>query len=141
MKEDTQKQNQYYTQYWKNIEVNTSYKVNEFIRDYLTFKERNIPNKDNVYKAFKKYTDKNYTNNENKSVELLLNDMMKFSQYYKKFTKCCVNDNEIDKLLMNINNLDMTVCYPFLLEVFDDFYNEIISRGEIIEVLYRIICI
>ncbi|WP_085829531.1 DUF262 domain-containing protein [Clostridium massiliodielmoense] len=138
MKEDTEHQNIYYTKYWRNIEVNTNYKVNEFIRDYLTFKERSIPNKDNVYKAFKKYTDKNYNCYENKSVELLLKDMMKFSQYYKQFTRCCFNDKKIDKLLTNINNLDMTVCYPFLLEVFDDFNNEIINREELIEVLYYI---
>lgn len=138
MKEDTQQQNIYYSKYWKNIEVNTSYKVNEFIRDYLTFKERSIPNKDNVYKAFKRYTDKNYSYEEDKSVELLLNDMMKFSEYYKQFTKCCSSDKKINDMLTNINNLDMTVCYPFLLEVFDDFNNETISRDELIEVLYYI---
>ncbi|MEN8435873.1 DUF262 domain-containing HNH endonuclease family protein [Clostridium septicum] len=138
MKEDTQQQNIYYSKYWKNIEVNTSYKVNEFIRDYLTFKERSIPNKDNVYKAFKRYTDKNYSYEEDKSVELLLNDMMKFSEYYKQFTKCCSSDKKINDMLTNINNLDMTVCYPFLLEVFDDFNNETISRDELIEILYYI---
>lgn len=138
MKEDTQQQNTYYTKYWRNIEINTNYKVNEFIRDYLTFRERSIPNKDNVYKAFKRYTDKNYNGIKEKSVELLLSDMMKFSEYYKQFTKCCSNDNKINIMISNINNLDMTVCYPFLLELFDDLNNEIINRDEIIEILYYI---
>jgi uncharacterized protein with ParB-like and HNH nuclease domain len=138
MKEDTQNQNTYYSSYWKNIEVNTSYKVNEFIRDYLTFKERNIPNKDNVYKSFKRYTDKNYSYEEDKSVELLLKDMLKFSEYYKAFTKCSTSDKEINTMLTNINNLDMTVCYPFLLEVFDDYSNEIINKDELVDTLYYI---
>lgn len=138
MKESTQNQNNYYTKYWRNIEINTSYRVNEFIRDYLTFEERSIPNKDNVYKSFKRYTDKNYSNKSDKSVELLLMDMLKFSEYYKLFTKCCTDDKQINAMVSNINNLDMTVCYPFLLEVFDDYSKEIINKDELIEVLYYI---
>ena len=48
-------QEELYEQYWSKIEKNTNFQVSAFIRDYLTLKNRTIPNKENVYEDFKKF--------------------------------------------------------------------------------------
>jgi len=122
-------QEKYYEAYWNPIEKNTRYKVDSFIRDYLTLKERIIPNKDKVYISFKKYVKKNYPNGD---IENLLEELLKFSRYYRRIAFSQDNDLKV------INNLDVTVSYPFLLEIFDYHEDKVISDRDLIKILYVI---
>ncbi|ODS35208.1 MAG: hypothetical protein A7316_10720 [Candidatus Altiarchaeales archaeon WOR_SM1_86-2] len=136
MKETSKKQREFYYNYWHKIEENTNKnKVSDFIRDYLTFKDRIIPRKDMVYLSFKRYVHKNYSHNE---TEELLKDLLKFSRYYKRIAFSKDNNPEINKLLERINKLEVTVSYPFLLEIFDDYENKIIDEKDVIEILQTI---
>jgi uncharacterized protein with ParB-like and HNH nuclease domain len=128
-------QEEYYKLYWNPIEKNTQYKVDSFIRDYLTLKERIIPNKDKIYISFKKYVQKNYPNGD---IENLLKELLKFSKYYKRIAFSQDNDLKVNKILKRINNLDVTVSYPFLLEIFDYYEDKVISNGNLINILYII---
>lgn len=97
-------------------------------------KERVIPNKNKVYQYFKNYVTSNISNNEE-----LLKDLLKHSKYYKRI----INPNQLnDKVsieLSKINRLESVVTYPFLMEVFDDFSEEIINEDDLIKILQIII--
>lgn len=125
------KQEELYNLYWYKIEKNTKDYEDNFIRDYLTYKERNIPNKDKIYEFFKNFVKKNYSD----KIEDLLKELLTFSEYYHLIVFSKHKDPEINILLDRINNLEISVSYPFLLEVFDDYANNIITKEGIIEIL------
>jgi uncharacterized protein with ParB-like and HNH nuclease domain len=129
------KQNEYYEKYWNNIEKFTDYNVSGFIRDYLTYKERRVPNINEVYFRFKEYRQKN----AEVSVEDVLKELLRFSEYYNIITHSDHPNKKIKEGLANLNKLNMTVAYPFLLEVFSDYDKEkIISDDNLCELLMTI---
>lgn len=135
MGRDSKTQEKFYNNYWYKIEKNTNDKISGFIRDYLTIRERNIPNKNKVYISFKRYVlDKNI------DIEFLLKDLLKFSTYYKQIYDSCTDNDSVNVLLRRINNLEIFVSYPFLLELFDDYNQNIISIEDLIQALKIIEC-
>lgn len=126
-------QKNYYEKYWNKIEKNTEYKVSEFIRHYLTLKERKIPNKDSVYTSFKRYTLNNKLDTED-----LLKDLLKYSKYYNKFAFANETDQDLKEILERINKLNITVSYPFLLEIYEDYNQEVINKEDLVEILLLI---
>lgn len=130
MNQPSKIQEELYNNYWHKVEKNTDYEVTKFIRDYLTMKENKIPNKSEIYVSFKRYIE-----NENFNIEECLQDMLKFSIYYKGIINNSLGIKKADKLLSDINKLEVTVSYPFLLEVIDDFHNGLITEEDLIEVL------
>ncbi len=132
MKENSKKQEFLYDEYWSIIEKNTKFKVSDFIRDYLTLKERVTPNKDKVYLSFKKYVSKNF---QEAPIEDLLKDIIKFSKYYNKIAYCNETSKNINELLKKLNNLEITVCYPFLLEIFEKYESGFLSEDDILDIL------
>jgi len=130
MKENSEKQEYLYKNYWYKIEKNTNYKVSNFLRDYLTFRTRKIPKKSNVYIEFKNYIIKN-----NFEIEELLKELLKFSQYYKNIINSNDEDKNISKVLKRINKLETLVAYPFFLYLYSKLDEEIITRKEFLEIL------
>ncbi len=133
MKENPTVQERFYNDYWNKIELNTNYNVSDFIRHYLTIKERKIPNKGKVYFHFKNYTYENNLNNE----ELLL-DLLKYSKYYKQIITTN-NDKPFSRQLTKINRLETDVSYPFLMEVFDDYTKGMLEEKDLVEILEIVI--
>lgn len=130
MNEPSEKQEELYNNYWNKVEKNTNYKVTQFIRDYLTMKENNIPNINKIYVNFKRYIEEKEIH-----IEECLKDMLKFSTYYKALITNNLKIKDADEIIKHINKLEVTVSYPFLLEVMDDYSNEIINKDELVEIL------
>lgn len=130
MNQPSKKQEELYNKYWNKVEKNTNYSVTQFIRDYLTMKENKIPNINKIYINFKRYIQESKID-----IEACLKDMLKFSTYYKALITSNINIKEADIIIKNINRLEVTVSYPFLLEVFDDYYNKEINKEELVEIL------
>lgn len=131
-------QKRIYEDYWKIIEENTTEldtrfnKVSDFIRDFLTLENREIPNKNKVYQEFKK----RYPVSDFESLELVLKKIKKFSYYYNKLINPANESSiEIRDQINFINKLEVNVAYPFLLEVYDDYSNAVISKDIFIETL------
>lgn len=130
-----------YEKYWKVIE-NNSYnkelnisKVSEFIRDFLTIENREIPNKNKVYQEFKN----KYKVTDVDELEKILKKMTRYSVYYSKLINPKNElDGDIRKNLQYINKVEINVSYPFLLELYNDFSNSIINKGIFIEILETI---
>lgn len=134
MQEDTNTQNRYYNDYWEKIEQNTNLETDNFIRDYLTYKTQAIPPKQNeVYIAFKKYwQDLEYQQIDK---EDFLKEILKFSKYYNQIVNLKHPNYKINELFQIINNLKITVSYPFLLELLSDVDNNLINNDDLIEIL------
>jgi uncharacterized protein with ParB-like and HNH nuclease domain len=131
-------QDRIYKSYWEVIEKNAKdetlnkTRVSEFIRDYLTLKNKEIPNKGDVYAKFKE----KYPTSTIDELELVLTELKSLVKYYNRLTN---PKNETDKLiriqLEYINRLEINVAFPFLMKVYDDFSNDIIDKSTFISVL------
>lgn len=130
MKESSDTQERLYKDYWYKIEKNTNYNVSDFLRDYLTFKERRIPNKSKVYLIFK-----DYINKKNIVIEDLLNELLIYSKYYNIIINSIDENKEVSNVLKRINKLETIVSYPFLLETYSNLEKWIINKDELLNIL------
>lgn len=126
------KQVELYKKYWVDIEkLLTNARISEFVRDYLTMKLGYAPNRKKVYATFKKFYFKN-----NYTSEDILTDLLRYSKYYRWFINLETGIKDIDELLWMLGYMKSTVVYPYLLELFDDYFEkEIISKDELLEVM------
>lgn len=134
-------QERIYKHYWEVIEKNAKdeilnkTRVSDFIRDYLTLKNKEIPNKGDVYTKFKE----KYPTSTIDELELILSELKSLVKYYNKLTN---PKNEPDKLIRTqleyINRLEINVAFPFLMKVYEDFSNTIIDKETFISVLSTI---
>ncbi len=132
------KQVEIFETYWDIIESNAKdinqeeSKVSDFIRDYLTFKNKKIPNKNAVYDEFKlRYADRN-----SKFYTETIEEIKTFSFHYTKLINPKIEpDLEIQRELDYINRLEINVSFPFLLPVYHDYYFKVIDKATFIQVL------
>ena len=131
-------QNRIFETIWNPIEENAkdlvkqNSLVSEYIRDYLTLRNKKIPNKNKVYVEFKSL----YDNKKDEAYHQELENIKSLSIHYKKFINpTTVADTAIKKELEYINRLEINVAYPFLLQVFEDAENGLLAKDELIKVL------
>lgn len=106
--------------------------VSDYIRDYLTLRNKKIPNKNKVYTEFKSL----YSNKKDEAYQQELENIKSLSIHYKKFVNpTTVADSEIRKELEYIGRLEINVAYPFLLQVFEDTENGLLDKVELIKIL------
>lgn len=135
---DRESQNNIYTSYWKIIEElaredesNTS-KVSDFIRDYLTLINKKIPNKNKVYQEFKTQ----FPTSNIAELESLLSPIKSLANFYNKLINPKnESDIQIRRQLEYIDQLEIKVAYPFLIKVYEDYSNAIISKVVFLDVL------
>ncbi|MCS6267100.1 MAG: DUF262 domain-containing protein [Vampirovibrio sp.] len=119
-------QEKFYKYYWHPIEVNTNYQTSEFIRHALSYKKGEVPNKNRVYEEFKRYIDDVLKKD---TLEAVLKELKTLSQYYGYLLKSNSGWKQLDTAIESLNDLGVTVCYPFLLDVLTKYY----SMGELNE--------
>lgn len=125
-------QDEYYEKFWNKIEENTSYDVSSFLKDYLTMKENKIPNKDRVYNSFRTYFSVNFSKNETAK---LLEELLQYSLLYKTITQAKHSDSKVSELLKRLIRMEMSVTYPFLLELFHDNDKGLLSIEDLSSIL------
>lgn len=131
-------QEKVYKNFWEPIEANArnaelhESRVSDFIRDYLTLKQKDIPNKGAVYEKFKeRYPVPN-------SPELIsaLEEIRQLSELYKKLLNPPFEpDATISREIAYINTLEINTAYPFLLRVYQDYDGGLISKFVFVGVL------
>ncbi len=131
-------QNRIFETIWNPIEENAkdiikqSSLVSEFIRDYLTLRNKKIPNKNKVYSEFKNL----YSNKKEEAYQQELENIKSLSEHYKKLVNpSVVIDAAIRKELEYINRLEINVAFPFLLQVFEDADNGLLDKENLIKIL------
>jgi uncharacterized protein with ParB-like and HNH nuclease domain len=132
------KQDDIYLKYWQKIELNAKElrtnqsRVSDFIRDYLTLKTKKIPNKSSVHAQFKE----RFPALQYEDLEALLEELKILSRHYYKFINPDEeSDPDIRRQLHNVEQLEINVSYPFLLQVFSDYENELINKAQLLGVM------
>lgn len=106
--------------------------VSDYIRDYLTLRNKKIPNKNKVYTEFKSL----YSNKKDEAYQQELENIKSLSVHYKKFINpSIVVDSAIRKELEYIGRLEINVAFPFLLQVFEDAENGILDKPDLVKIL------
>ena len=128
-------QERLYTNYWAEIETNTKVEgvsyVSDFIRDYLTIKQGDIPKKDAVYFMFKRQY-----HIEEIPIEPILKELLNYSYIYQLLLKPeMVEDKDIRREIEYIKYIEINVSYPFLLQLIDDYRKNEIPKDVLLRVL------
>ena len=124
-----------YEDYWRPMEVEfgqeaySSY-FDSFMRHYLTMKTGNIPNIDEVYEEFKKYF---YTSQRDNEEEL--KELKKYTAYFCAMALDKEQDKELKEAFSDLSELKVDVSYPLLLELYNDYKMNILSKDDFIEII------
>lgn len=129
---DYDDQSKLYKKYWITIEKFLSNaRISEFIRGFLSMKSGTTVNKQNVYSEFKKFYYKNHYSSED-----ILRELVKYAKYYHWFINLNSDIESINERLWSLQQLKSTVVYPYLLELFDDFFHkQVIDEFELIQTI------
>jgi uncharacterized protein with ParB-like and HNH nuclease domain/predicted transport protein len=130
-------QQRLYEQHWYPIETlfgQARYATHSdrFLRDYLTMKSRSIPRADKTYSTFKTYQ----AESEHIAIDDVLADIHRFAKLYVHlaFTDG-EQDSDIQAALYDINDIEVSVAYPFLLEVYADFKEGAIAKEDFLIII------
>lgn len=130
-----EQQDSIYNNYWFPMENLFDYSkqtwlMDKFFKHYLTFKYGKIPVESKIYEEFKNYY-------WDKSYEAILNvskELYKCAKYYTNIYYSNSGDMELDCVFKDIKSLNMDVASPFLIKVYYDYDNGVISKKEFIEI-------
>ena len=129
-------QTKLYQTYWYPMEqrFDTEYatRFDLFIRDYLTLKTGQIPNKGKVYESFKRYVD---DKRRPEALEKEIREIVRYSESYVCIVLLQELDRELRSCFENLQTLSVEVAVPFLLGVYEDYTQEKLQRIEVIEIL------
>lgn len=122
--------------YWLPIEQalkkGTDYtNLNLFFSQYLVFKTNAAIDTPKVYQSFVTFFKENGYSQESCLKEL---------KYYSTIFKSFVGDDErysktVRKVLRNLRMVKQTTCYPFLLHIFDDYEQHVISESTLEKIM------
>jgi len=131
---EKEKQEFLYKTYWYPMEKNFGHSENSvlfdrFMKDYLTIKIGKIPTIREIYSEFKQYSVKI------SDINILVKDINKFANYYVKIALDKELNVKLKTLFNNINELKVDVSYPFILNVYNDYTENIIQEEEFEEIL------
>ncbi len=123
-----------YKNYWLNIERLTG-NIAEFVRNYLIFKTKTSVKKDDVYTVFKKFSLDNF----HRDKESILKDLLYYAEMYGWLVQINNHPNSVvNNQLNRLNKLEFTVSHPYLLDVFSDLKDGILTEQAVKDILITI---
>ena len=137
---DNDEQKNIYNRYWKPLEdyflkLDVPERMDRFFRDYLVMKKGAYVNFEYIYERFKEYAD----NSEFSTIEQLAEDVMTYGDLYTNITSdrktLPESQKSLEPIFEEIRSLRMEVTYPFLIKVYMDYIQGIITIEEFIEIL------
>ena len=128
-----EEQNRLFRDYWLKIADENLHRMNDvidnFFMSYVTCKLGVNVKKDDVYDKFKELC-------KNVDREEMFIDLKKFSKYFEAFVFGIGNYSAaIHDCLKKLSKLKQTTCFPFLLQIFDDYANHVIDEKTLENVL------
>lgn len=124
-----------YDKYWFPMEQSFGDNITVlpwFVRDYLTMKESSIPNIEEVYERYKKFLK---SKNSPKTITDAVKDLHAYSKYYVRIALQKEPDEILQKKFKEILKLRIDTSYPFLIAVYSDFENELITKDDFITII------
>jgi uncharacterized protein with ParB-like and HNH nuclease domain/predicted transport protein len=136
---DSGEQSRLYKTYWYPMEQSfrrsehsdSTNQFDRFMRDYLTIKQGSIPNIDRVYSNFKTY----HRSTKETPIAQIMADIDRYARYFVNMAFLQEKDYDIRRVLADILALKVQVAYPFLLEVYADYAQKLLSREHFITIL------
>lgn len=129
-------QNRLYENFWLPMEqlFGDEYveRFDPFITDYLTLKMDQIPSREAVYEKFKEHCP---INDNPEQLEEIVKEISRYARYYVDMVLLTESDPELQKCFVDLEELRAEVAYPFLLKVYDDYYQELIETADFIKIL------
>ena len=139
MGQEPSSQERLYKEYWFPMEQRFGDEYANwfdwFMRDYLTLKTQQIPNIKNVYDSFKTYVQERTNSETSETIETIVAEISRYSKHYVRIALGKEEDTELRDCFADINTLEVTVAFPFLLEVYEDYKQKCIQKSELIEIL------
>lgn len=133
-------QEKLYVNYWLYIEKTLRNKMDysnldAFFMQYIVYKTSKPVNNRQLYNSFVKlFKDSGY------SQESILKELRYYAEIFGAFVYGSDKySDRINKLLYRLRVLNQTTCYPFLLHVFDDYHQGVISEETVEKILQFIL--
>lgn len=132
MDHEQDEQTRLYHNYWRPMEElfgqeAYTWAFDPFMRHYLTFKTRSIPNIGDVYREFKAYLSKS-----DLGIEAVLADIHAHAGYYAAMALDKETDSELAASFGDLRELNVDVAYPLLLELYQDYHQKLLTRADFI---------
>ena len=103
-----------------------------FMRNYLTLKMEQVPSRKRVCEKFKEYCP---VNGNLEQLEEIIIEIAHHAKYYVNMVLLKDRDRELRECFSDLAELQADVSYPFLLEVYDDYNQELIEKADFITIL------
>lgn len=127
-----------YDNYWRPMEIDFGQEAytsdfDSFMRHYLTVKTGNIPRLNEVYEAFKIFTQ--LMKAKDSDISDIVSDIRKYSKYYCAMVLNQESDDSLRLVFNDLRELKVDVAYPLLLELYDDYAQGILNKEAFIEIV------
>lgn len=128
-------QTRLYENYWRQMEIEFGQEAYQayfdaFMRHFLTVKTRDIPRIDAIYDTFKSYHRSNSID-----VEDLVKDIYKYAGYYCKMALGKETESSLKESFADLRELKVDTAYPLLLELYDDYKNDYLSKDDFVSIV------
>lgn len=135
---DIEQQTDLYNRFWRPMEIDFGQEAytsdfDGFMRHFLTVKTGRIPKISEVYEAFKDYAA--LMRSMDIEIGQTVEDIRKFSKYYCNMTLNQEPDKDLCVAFNDIKELRVDVAYPLLMEIYDDYKEDVLKKEEFIEIL------
>lgn len=129
-------QEKLYENYWFPMEQlfgNEYAKCSDaFMKNYLTLKMGQVPSGKRVYEKFKEYCP---VNGNSEQLEKIIIEIAHHAKHYVNMVLLRDRDRELWKCFSDLAKLQADASHPFLLEVYDDYNQELIEKSDFIKIL------
>lgn len=128
-------QSRLYELYWRPMEVDFGQEAygdyfDAFMRHYLTVKTGDIPRLKDVYEAFKAHSRRSEI--AAAGVEELVKDIHRYARHFCAIALGSESDKELKRAFHDLKELKVEVAYPFLLELYEDYGNDLLSKEDFV---------
>jgi uncharacterized protein with ParB-like and HNH nuclease domain len=135
------KQSHLYEGYWFPMEQEfkgaKERRFDEFVRYYLTVRTGTIPRLDDIYDAFKDFT---FAEAENGiSQQQVVMGLSRSAKHFVAMAMGKENNPRLATRFIEIEQLKATVAYPFLLRVYEDYSEGLVSENQFVQILEAVI--
>lgn len=132
-------QTRLYEEFWRPMELDFGQEAygthfDGFMRHYLTVMTGEIPNINAVYDAFKGHarTSRPELAHEKSHIEGLVREIRYYSRHYCAMALGLESDAELKNAFHDLRELRVDVAYPFLLELYHDYKNDVLSKADLL---------
>lgn len=128
-------QTQLYEDYWRPMEQDFGQEAygdyfDSFMRHYLTVRTGDIPREKEVYEAFKDYARTEPVIQS--GITALVSEIRNFARYFCAMALGAERNVTLSLAFHDLRELKVDVAYPFLLELYHDYSNNILSAADFV---------